>query len=75
VLHHKVFDLGAFTLTPDWVLVVSDQVNGTTGLQEALLDHHGRKVRPPQRREWRPESVFLDWHKREVFKGEARALE
>ena len=29
VLHHKAFDLGAFTVTPSGVLLVSDQANGS----------------------------------------------
>jgi putative restriction endonuclease len=72
VLHHKTFDLGAFTLSPEGVLLVSDQANGTTGFQETLLGHHGKPVRPTQRPEWRPGPENLNWHSREVFKGAAR---
>jgi putative restriction endonuclease len=72
VLHHKLFDLGAFTLDPGGRLLVSDQVNGTAGLEEALMRHHGGRVRPAQRPEWWPDVAFLDWHGREVFKGAAR---
>lgn len=71
VLHHKTFDLGAFTLT-DRVLVVSDQTNGTAGFAEALMAFHGKPIRPPQRPEWRPAPLHVDWHGREVFKGKAR---
>jgi putative restriction endonuclease len=46
VLHHKTFDLGAFTVS-DGVLLVSDQANGTTGFREALLAYHGKPIRPP----------------------------
>jgi putative restriction endonuclease len=72
VLHHKTFDLGAFTLSPEGVLLVSDQAHGTAGFEEALMRHHGRLVRPPQRPAWEPEPDFLAWHGREVFKGAAR---
>jgi putative restriction endonuclease len=71
VLHHKTFDLGAFTVI-DGVLVVSDLANGTTGFHEALMAHHGKPIRPPQRADWRPAPDHLGWHGREVFKGEAR---
>ena len=71
VLHHKTFDLGAFT-PMGGVLAVSDQANGTTGFQEALLAHHGKPIRPPQHPNWRPEPKHLEWHGREVFKGAAR---
>jgi putative restriction endonuclease len=72
VLHHKTFDLGAFTVGADGRLLVSDQANGTVGLHEALLRHHGSTIRPPQRPDWNPEPGFLGWHAREVFKGKAR---
>ena len=74
VLHHKTFDLGAFTVNAEGVLLVSDQAKGTAGFHEALPRHHGSRVRPPQRPEWTPESAFLGWHGREVFKGAARHL-
>ena len=74
VLHPKTFDLGAFTLSPEGVLLVPDLAHGTAGFEEALLRHHGQRVRPPQRPELRPEAAFLDWHGREVFKGVARHL-
>jgi putative restriction endonuclease len=72
VLRHKAFDLGAFTLSPAGVLLVSDQAHGTAGSEQALLRHHGRRARAPQRPEFKPEATFLDWHGREVFKGAAR---
>jgi putative restriction endonuclease len=71
VLHHKTFDLGAFTVTGG-VLVVSDQANGTAGFQETLMAYHGKPIRPPQHPGWKPEAGHLEWHGREVFKGEAR---
>ncbi len=71
VLHHKTFDLGAFTVR-EGVLLVSDQANGTTGFQEFLMAHHGRQIREAQHPDWRPEPRRLDWHGREVFKGMAR---
>ncbi len=71
VLHHKTFDLGAFTVR-EGVLVVSDRANGTAGFQEALMAHHGKPIREAQHPDWRPEPKHLDWHGREVFKGQAR---
>jgi putative restriction endonuclease len=72
VLHHKLFDLGACTVGKDGTLLVSEQVHGTTGFHDALIRHHGRAVLEPQRPEWKPESTYLEWHGREVFKGQAR---
>src|SRR5262249_49857073 len=54
VLHHKTFDLGAFTVA-DGVLLVSDQANGTTGLQETLLAYHGKAIRDPHHPDWPPQ--------------------
>jgi putative restriction endonuclease len=73
-MHHKTFDLGAFTVA-DGVLLVSDLMNGTAGFEETLLAFHGRPVRRPQRPDWTPEPLHLAWHAREVFKGEARHRE
>jgi putative restriction endonuclease len=66
VLHHKTFDLGAFTVA-DGVLLVSDQANGTTGFQETLMGYHGKPILPPQRPDWKPGSGHVEWHGREVF--------
>lgn len=74
VLHHKIFDLGAFSVSKDGLLLVSDQAHGSEGFQEALMRHHAKPVRPPQRREWKPDPTSLDWHAREVFKGAARSM-
>jgi putative restriction endonuclease len=75
VLHHKVVDLGAFTVTPAGVLLVSDQANGSAGFNEALMAFHGKTIRPAQKPEWRPAQEHLEWHRSEVFKGEARHLQ
>jgi putative restriction endonuclease len=72
VLHHKVFDLGVFTLNPEGMLLVSDQAHGTTGFEESLLRFHGGPVHAPQRPEYRPRADYTNWHVREVFKGESR---
>lgn len=71
VLHHKTFDLGVFTVQ-EGLLLVSDQANGTTGFQEALMAFHGKPIRVPQHPDWQPGPCHLEWHGREVFKGEAR---
>jgi putative restriction endonuclease len=72
VLHHKFFDLGAFTVAQERIILVSDQAYGSAGFKELLMAHHGKAVRAPQRPEWELQQSFLDWHFREVFKGSAR---
>jgi putative restriction endonuclease len=73
-MHHKLFDRGAFTISGDMRMKVSDIANGTVGLNEWLLSFHGQEIRPPQRPSFYPESSFVQWHVREVFKGYARHL-
>lgn len=74
VLHHKVFDLGAFTLNPQLVILVSEKANGSQGFVESLLRFHGQCLREPQRPEFMPQASFIDWHRIEVFKGRERHL-
>ena len=71
--HHKTFDLGAFTIDPGEGLLVSEQITGSAELDHILLRHHGRPVREPQHREHRPDSGFLAWHRRQVFKEGPRS--
>jgi putative restriction endonuclease len=72
VLHHKLLDLGAFTLDGEGRVLVSEQAHGTGGFEEFLMRHHGKEARRPQRVEWRPDPGHLEWHGREVFRGAAR---
>lgn len=74
-LHHKTFDLGAFTLGHNCVLLVSELVNGVVGFDEVLLRHHGRQIRGAQRPEFNPTDEYLDWHREQVFKGSPRHVD
>lgn len=74
VLHHKLFDRGAFTLFDDGRIVLSERVTGGEGFQDVLLRHHGTRIRAPQRPDAAPASTFLAWHRREVFQGRPRHL-
>lgn len=73
-LHHKLFDLGTFTLHPSGRLLVSERVHGTTGFEETLLRFHGVQAARPIRPEHIVHDDFLDWHRVQVFKREARPL-
>ncbi|MFD2245118.1 phosphorothioated DNA-binding restriction endonuclease [Pontibacter ruber] len=66
--HHKLFDLGAFTVNAELKLLVSDEVNGI-GSKEWLLQHHGKSITPPQKKAFYPDPEFTSWHVNEVFKG------
>lgn len=67
--HHKLFDLGAFTIDGRLRLLVSEYVTGAGQLKELLLRHHGREISKPIHREHYPRDEHLLWHRQIVFKG------
>jgi putative restriction endonuclease len=72
-LHHKIFDLGAFTILPDtYKLVFSQQVAGGESTKQTLLAQHGNPLIKPQSRDYLPAGQFLAWHEKEVFKRPQR---
>ena len=71
-LHHKLFDVGAFTLNHDLLVAVSSMAHGNEGFQRWLLDFNGAAISPPSMTDFYPEGDFLEWHVQEVFKGEGR---
>lgn len=75
VLHHKLFDEGAFTLSPPndgCVVLVSESAHGTAGFEEWLGRFHRRAVREPIRDGYRPRDRFVAWNVREVFQSPER---
>jgi putative restriction endonuclease len=72
VFHHKVFDLGAFTISRDLTVVVSDEASGLAGLTEHLLAYHGKPISRPIHSEAIPAREYIEWHRREVFRGRPR---
>ena len=74
VMHHKLFDRGAFTLSKRLEILVSDDAHGTKGFKEWLMAFHGQTINLPQRRNYYPEMDFIGWHVREVFRGDYREL-
>jgi putative restriction endonuclease len=72
-LHHKIFDLGAFTVLPNtYEMVFSRHVVGSPEIQSRLLSYHGAGLIQPQGKEFMPSPEFLEWHRKEVFKEPAR---
>lgn len=74
VLHHELFDRGAFTLSKQRHILVSDDAHGTKGFKEWLQRYHGKTMLLPQRQSYYPEAQFIGWHVREVFQGNYREL-
>jgi putative restriction endonuclease len=74
-LHHKVFDMGGFTIEPaEQRVVCSEHVVMGDQARHLLLGHHGQPIRKPQRAEHLPRAEFLGWHEKEVFKAPGRAV-
>lgn len=76
-LHHHALDRGAIGLAPSgnrrFKLLVSQELSGTSEAFRQLVDARGRTVRMPQERSQIPDGTFVDWHRREVFRGEPRS--
>ncbi len=72
-MHHKIFDIGAFTVLPEnYQIVFSQHLNGGDNTTLRVLAHQGARLILPQSREYLPSHEFLAWHQREVFKNPAR---
>ncbi len=74
-MHHKLFDRGAFALrysNGNYIVKVAQQANGTSGFKEWLMRYHDKNIRHPQSPLYYPESIFIDWHWREVFREPSR---
>ena len=71
-LHHKLFDRGAFTLSEQREILVSNDVDGSVGIEEWLTRFHGETINLPQRQFYYPAMEFIGWHVKEVFKGNYR---
>ncbi|MFG6469277.1 phosphorothioated DNA-binding restriction endonuclease [Roseateles sp. BYS87W] len=68
-LHHKLFDLGAFTVEPNSYRVLFSQhaVSGERGLSGAM-QHHGKAIYLPVDLQHRPAQEYLSWNMNSVFK-------
>jgi len=74
-LHHKLFDLGVFTVLPgQYLLVVSQHVTGSDEVRARLMAYHGAGIVLPQSRTSYPAAEFLAWHQGEVFKRPQREV-
>lgn len=71
VLHHKLFDLGAFTLDFDLRIIVSERVVGASGRK--LTDElHEKPISPPRKEKMAPAPEYLRWHHQQIFKGKLK---
>lgn len=69
VLHHKLFDGGAFTLRVDLSVWVSDNLAGV-GRHEAIEKYGDSRLQVlPDMNSQRPAPEFVRWHQTEVFRA------
>jgi putative restriction endonuclease len=72
-LHHKLFDLGAFTIEPvERRVVFSQHASGGHRGKDGVLMHHGQPMLAPQDPSFGPDRQFLDWNRTNVFKTPER---
>ena len=74
VLHHKAFDLGAFTVDTDLRTVVCSQELSGTMRMDWVLGFHGLSLREPQSASYSPEGKYVGWHRDTIFRGPPRDL-
>lgn len=74
-LHHKLFDLGVFTVEPAEHRVVFSQhaISGSRSM-EGELQFHGRAIYSPQQRGFLPALEYLAWNSKNVFKTPGRLV-
>ena len=71
-LHHKIFDLGGFTVYDDRLtLVFSQDISGVTR-RDWLMGFHGKSLLAPQSETLLPDPKFLAWHRDTIFRSPGR---
>ncbi|EIX3936366.1 HNH endonuclease [Salmonella enterica] len=69
-IHHKAFDRGSIGLDENMRVIVSDAVNGGGVVQRLFWDFAGKAIALPPVKENYPGERFVEWHRKEVFRGE-----
>ncbi len=65
-LHHRLFDAGAFTLSPKYTVITSSEAAGS-GRSQFLEQFSRRPILLPESTDDYPDHRSLKWHHREVF--------
>lgn len=72
VLHHRLFDRGAFTVDANLQILVSQSIGGGAGIENHVHRFHKHQIREPQSTSYFPNPAYTRWHQREVFRQPAR---
>ncbi|MBL5966754.1 HNH endonuclease [Lelliottia amnigena] len=68
-IHHKAFDKGSIGLDENMQVLVSEAVNGGGIVERLFWDFAGTQIALPIVKGNYPKEGFVDWHRREVFRG------
>lgn len=74
VLHHRLFDRGAFTLTAGREVEVSRRFIEGAPSPQGLLGFHGRPIALPSDRRQAPNVRYIEWHREQVFCAPGRQM-
>ncbi len=72
-IHHKLFDLGVFSLAPDLRVVVSDLLMGGDETAYWMVRHHGQPLLGPRPDKPKLAEKHRIWHWTAVFRTPARS--
>jgi putative restriction endonuclease len=73
VLHHKLFHKGVLGLSKERTVTVSTHfISRSAAARDHVLNLLDAPARPPQARYPAAESLHVDWHRSEVFRGPTR---
>ena len=66
--HHKLFDLGALTLSTDHRIILSKWIHSPNNENGFIEQFRERKIKLPTNREHLPSLDYIRWHWKAVFK-------
>lgn len=72
VLHHRLLDRGAWTLSTEGTVRVAEEAHGGEAFERWVLAYHDRPVATPVASRQRVAEPHLVWHHTEVFRRPAR---
>lgn len=64
---HWSFDVGMFTITDQYEIVVHPKANLASTNKFPILDMNGKQINLPEDENYYPHPEALEWHKKEVF--------
>lgn len=70
---HKLFDVGAWSLTDDRTIIVSSHFTGTDETVERIRSQHGQPLRPPLPGEPSLNNEYIRWHRESELGGVFRS--